>query len=245
MTKRRLDASLSPRTWGYCRVSTVTQANEGFSLDDQKSRIAGYCQANALPAPVEFFVDAATSGTVSLQKREQGKRMLENVRRGDHIIVTRGDRLFRSAKNALEVAETLREKGVELHLMDMGGPCLQSSVSRLVFGILMMVANMESERIGERTASVKEHLRKKGRFVGGLLPVGYTKTKDGRLLRDANWKRHESRMRKLSDSGLSVRKIAAEMKSCGLQLSYSTVYAVLTDKRKVDALPSLGNSGRV
>lgn len=236
MTRRTATASIDPRTWGYCRVSTVTQANEGFSLDDQKSRIAGYCQANGLPTPTQYFVDAATSGTVSLQKREQGQRMLESVRRGDHIIVTRGDRLFRSAKNALEVAETLRQKGVELHLMDMGGPCLQSSVSRLVFGILMMVANMESERIGERTASVKEHLRKQGRFVGGLLPVGYKRTKDGRLVRDREWKRHASRMKKLSDEGLSVRKIAKEMKSHGLQLSYSTVYAVLTDKRKVDAI---------
>jgi putative DNA-invertase from lambdoid prophage Rac len=236
MTRRKPAPSTESRVWGYCRVSTLAQANEGFSLDDQKSRITGYCQANALPTPTAFFVDAATSGTISLQKREQGQRMLESLRRGDHIVVTRGDRLFRSAKNALEVAEALREKGVELHLMDMGGPCLQSSVSRLVFGILMMVANMESERIGERTASVKEHLRKQGRFVGGILPVGYKKTKDGHLLRDRDWKRHAAQMRKLSDEGLSVRKIAAEMKLHGLQLSYSTVYAVLTDKRKVDAV---------
>lgn len=236
MTRRKPATSTDSRVWGYCRVSTRAQANEGFSLDDQHSRIAGYCQANALPSPTQFFVDAATSGTVSLQKREHGQAMLQIVRRGDHIVVTRGDRLFRSAKNALEVAEMLRDKGVELHLMDMGGPVLNSSVSRLVFGILMMVANMESERIGERTASVKEHLRKQGRFVGGLLPVGYKRTKDGRLLRDRDWKRQSAQIQKLSEQGLSVRKIAAEMKSHGLQLSYSTVYAVLTQKRKVDAV---------
>ncbi len=236
MTRRKPSASSESRILGYCRVSTLAQANEGFSLDDQKSRIAGYCQANALPAPTEYFVDAATSGTVSLQKREHGQRMLESIRRGDHIVVTRGDRLFRSAKNALEVAETLRDKGVELHLMDMGGPVLNSSVSRLVFGILMMVANMESERIGERTANVKEHLRKQGRFVGRLLPVGYTKTEDGRLLRHGEWKRLTAQMRSLSKRGMSVRKIAVKMQSYGLQLSYSTVYAILTDKRKVDAV---------
>lgn len=234
MTRRKPTVSNESRVWGYCRVSTLAQANEGFSLDDQKSRIAGYCQANALPAPTEFFVDAATSGTVSLQKREYGLRMLECVRRGDHIVVTRGDRLFRSAKNALEVAETLREKGVELHLMDMGGPVLNSSVSRLVFGILMMVANMESERIGERTASVKEHLRKQGRFVGGLLPVGYQKTPDGRLVMKSDWRKRVKRMQTLSAEGLSVRKIAVQMTEEGLPLSYSTVYAVLSDKRKVD-----------
>ena len=145
-------------------------------MADQRQRIAGYCQANGLPVPTDFFVDAATSGTVNLQKREQGARLLGELQRGDHIVVTKGDRLFRSAKNALEIAELLREKGVCLHLMDMGGEVLNSSVSRLVFGILMMVANMESERIGERTASVKEHLRAQGRFVGGAVPFGYAKT---------------------------------------------------------------------
>lgn len=245
MKRRKQTASNDSRVWGYCRVSTRAQANEGFSLDDQRSRIAGYCQANVLPSPTQFFVDAATSGTVSLQKREQGRGMLEIVRKGDHIVVTRGDRLFRSAKNALEVAEMLRDKGVELHLMDMGGPVLNSSVSRLVFGILMMVANMESERIGERTASVKEHLRKQGRFVGGLVPVGYSKLQDGRLMRHGDWKQLTARMRRLNKQGMSLRKIAIEMQEYGLELSYSTVYAVLNDKRKVDAVRERGNFVRV
>ena len=222
------------RTFGYCRVSTRQQATEGHSLEDQRSRIAGYCQANGLPAPTQFYVDAAISGTKSLQRREQGQSLLGAIQRGDHIIVTKGDRLFRSAKNALEIAELLQKQGVALHLMDMGGEVLNSSVSRLLFGILMMVANMEAERIGERTASVKEHLRNQGRFVGGLTPVGYEKTKDGRLVKTARWNKSASRIRELSDSGLSVRKISAQMLDEGVSLSFSTVYAVLTNKRKVD-----------
>ena len=160
-TKAKTEGATA-RTFGYCRVSTNQQVTEGHSLPDQKSRISGTCQAHGLPAPTDFFIDPGISGTVSLQKREAGGRLLAQVRQGDHIIVTRGDRIFRSARNALEIAERLRDDGVELHLMDMGGPVLNSSVSRLVFGILMMVANMESERIGERVASVKDHLRKQG-----------------------------------------------------------------------------------
>ncbi len=237
MVRRKIshapDASQT-RTFGYCRVSTRQQATEGHSLEDQESRITGYCQANGLPAPTKFFVDAAISGTKSLQRRENGRRLLDAIRKGDHIIVTKGDRLFRSAKNALEIAELLQKQGVALHLMDMGGEVLNSSVSRLLFGILMMVANMEAERIGERTASVKEHLRNQGRFVGGLTPVGYEKTDDGRLVKTAQWNTSESRIRKLSDSGVSVRKISALMRDEGVSMSFSTVYAVLTNKRKVD-----------
>jgi DNA invertase Pin-like site-specific DNA recombinase len=173
---------------------------------------------------------------VSLQKREAGGRLLADVRRGDHIIVTRGDRLFRSAKNALEIAERLRDTDVELHLMDMGGPVLKSSVSRLVFGILMMVANMESERIGERVASVKEHLRKQGRYLGGAMAVGYFKDANGKLAMSPKWRRHLATMKALSDDGKSTREIAEMMKQRGLSISHNTVYRVLVQRRKTDAV---------
>lgn len=235
MTRRKHVSSLAvPRTFGYCRVSTQNQAEQGHSLPDQKSRIAGYCQAHGLPAPTEFFVDPGVSGTVSLQKREAGARMLAELHKGDHVIVTRGDRLFRSAKNALEIAELLRDNGVELHLMDMGGAVLHSSVSRLVFGILMMVANMESERIGERVSSVKEHLRKQGRYLGGAMAVGYTKDANGKLKMSRNWRSHLAMMKALSDAGKSTREIAREMKTLGLTISHNSVYRVLTGARKTD-----------
>jgi len=158
--------------------------------------------------------------------------MLAKLQKGDHIIVTRGDRLFRSAKNALEIAELLRDKGVELHLMDMGGPVLNSSVSRLVFGILMMVANMESERIGERVSSVKDHLRQQGRYLGGAVAAGFTVDAEGNLRADRNWERQLATMRQLSDEGLSSRAIAAEMGKRGLTISHNTVYRCLTHRRK-------------
>ncbi len=162
--------------------------------------------------------------------------MLAEVREGDHVIVTRGDRLFRSAKNALEIAELLRDNGVELHLMDMGGPVLRSSVSRLVFGILMMVANMESERIGERVASVKDHLRKQGKFLGGAMAVGYTKDANNTLRVSRTWHKHLATMKALSDAGKSTRSIASAMNEQGLTISHNTVYRVLVQKRKTDGV---------
>lgn len=236
MTKKhtRTDDPLPRRTFGYCRVSTRQQANEGHSLADQRQRVAGYCQAHGLPAPTDYFVDAATSGTVNLQKREQGARLLAELRKGDHIVVTKGDRLFRSAKNALEIAELLRDKGVCLHLMDMGGEVLNSSVSRLVFGILMMVANMESERIGERTASVKEHLRAQGRFVGGAVPFGYAKTTDGALKRRKDFGALQKRITEMSRKGQSTRAIAQTLTEEGMPVSHNTIYRVLDGRRKTD-----------
>jgi putative DNA-invertase from lambdoid prophage Rac len=233
MTRRKVSSQAAPRTFGYLRVSSNTQATEGHSLPDQKSRITGYCQAHGLPAPTEFFIDPGVSGTVSLQKRDAGGRLLAELRKGDHVIVTRGDRLFRSAKNALEIAELLRNRGVELHLMDMGGAVLNTSASRLLFGVLMMVATMESERISERVASVKEHLRRQGKFCGGALAVGFTKDAYGNLKMTRDWRKHLAMMHALSDAGKSTR---ATMNERGLKISHNTVYRVLVNKRKTDSV---------
>ena len=240
MTRRKKKSTNPPpigRTFGYCRVSTRQQLENGHSLEDQRVRVAGYCQANGLPQVTEFFVDAATSGSKGLQRREAGKRLLEVVTAGDHIIVTKGDRLFRSAKNALEIAELLREREVELHLMDMGGPVLNSSVSRLVFSILMSVANMEAERIGERTAAGKEHRRELGVYVGGPVPAGYVKTDDGRISKEPTWDANLKLMKAMSRKGQSSRAIAAAMTSLrNVPMSHVTVLSILANERKVDAV---------
>ena len=92
-------------------MSTTQQATEGHSLPDQQSRIAGYCQAHGLPAPSDYFIDPGTSGTVSLQKREAGARMLGQLEKGDHIIVTRGDRLFRPPRTLWRLPRRSETRG--------------------------------------------------------------------------------------------------------------------------------------
>jgi len=206
-------------------------------LEDQKVRIAAYATANNLPLPTEIFVDAATSGTVGLQRREAGKRMLDVATRGDAIIVTKGDRLFRSAKNALEISELLRARGIALHCQDLGGEILNSPTSRLMFGMMMLFATIEAERIGERTASVKETQTSLGFYIGGKVPVGYRKSANGRrITKDKTWDRNLAFIKKLDKEGLTIRAIADRMTAKGNPMSRSTVYRLLTTTRKVDAI---------
>ena len=230
---RQAEPSETPRTFGYCRVSTTQQATEGMSLADQQSRIVGYCQANGLPAPTEMFVDAGTSGTTSLEKREHGAALLAAVRSGDHIIVTKGDRLFRSAKNALNIADDLRRRGVSLHLMDTGGEVLNSSISRVIFGVMMMFATLEAERIGERTRSVKEYQRSQGRYVGGQVPAGFTREGD-QLVRNDAFAATERQILRLTNAGMPTRRVAEKLRQRGVHLSHSTVYRIATKRRKLD-----------
>src|SRR5262249_3510420 len=149
------------RAFLYLRVSTERQADEGFSLSEQETRLRGYAQSVGLPV-AGVFIEAGVSGSKRLQTRPKGAELLSAARRGDHIIASKLDRLFRSATDALNVAEALRVQGVRLHLLDLGGEVTGTGAAKLVFSVLAAVAEMERTRIGERVRSVKQHLRDGG-----------------------------------------------------------------------------------
>src|SRR6266568_1550229 len=102
-TTSNSDSSSQSRVFGYCRVSTDGQAQEGHSLGDQESRIRGYAQSYGLVVS-EMFVEAGVSAGKRLTLRPKGAQLLAALRPGDHVIATKLDRMFRSAQDALNVA---------------------------------------------------------------------------------------------------------------------------------------------
>jgi putative DNA-invertase from lambdoid prophage Rac len=107
--------------YGYCRVSTVKQANEGESLDVQRRQIEGYALMHGLTI-AEVMVEEGVSGSVPVEERPVGSALFAKLERGDIVIAAKLDRLFRSALDALKVVESLKGRGVKLHLLDLGGP---------------------------------------------------------------------------------------------------------------------------
>ena len=85
----------TPRCFGYARVSTERQSNEGHSLADQEQRIRGYAQSAGLTLD-GMFVEAGVSGGKRLSHRPKGAELLATLRPGDHVIATKLDRCFRS-----------------------------------------------------------------------------------------------------------------------------------------------------
>jgi DNA invertase Pin-like site-specific DNA recombinase len=84
--------------------------------------------------------------------------------------------MFRSALDALDVLCKLKQRGVSLHMIDIGGDVTSNggnTVSKLVFTMLAAVAEAERDRTRERIAEVKRDQRARGRFLGGLPPYGY------------------------------------------------------------------------
>jgi len=158
--------------YGYARVSTTRQAEEGESLDVQQRTIAGYAMMHGLVVD-KTFVERGVSGSKPLTERPEGAAMLAALKAGDTVITAKLDRMFRSALDALEVLGKLKKAGVSLHMIDLGGDVTANGISKLVFTILSAVAEAERDRIRERVATVKADQRARGRYLGGRVPFGF------------------------------------------------------------------------
>lgn len=135
---------------GYARVSIEEQ-----HLDAQISAL------EAIGA--ERIFAEKVSGTK--KSRDELDRMIEQLRGGDVVVVTKYDRLSRSLQDLLSIVEAVRAKGAGFRSLaediDTTTPA-----GRLVFHVFASIAQFERERISERTKEGLVAARKRGRIGG-------------------------------------------------------------------------------
>jgi DNA invertase Pin-like site-specific DNA recombinase len=140
--------------FGYARVSTDDQL-----LDAQMDALTA--------AGAERIFADKISG--SLRKRPQLDQLLDQLRPGDVIAVTKYDRLARSLRDLLDIVELIKERGAGFRSLaediDTTTPA-----GRLIFHVFASIAQFERERISERTREGLEAAKKRGR-VGGRPPA--------------------------------------------------------------------------
>ena len=213
--------------YGYCRVSTVRQADEGLSLDIQRRQIEGHCMMHALDL-AEVVVEEGVSGSVPINQRPAGGALFAKLRAGDIVIASKLDRCFRSAIDALTVVDDIKERGIKLHLLDLGGDISGNGLSKLFLTIASAFAEAERDRIVERVTQTKADQRKQGRFLGGVRPFGYDVV-DGALVPNAAEQQAIAKMQTMKASGKSLRDISAAVKAEGFNLSHVSVARIFRD----------------
>lgn len=160
--------------YGYVRVSTLSQAREGESLEAQSRQIQAYAVSKGLHlSEADIFVEAGVSGGMEFQERPEGGKLYRLVQTGDLIIFPKLDRAFRNTRNALNVLHELKERGVHIHFIDLGGDVTGNGVGAIVFTILSAFATFEKERIATRIREVKQIKKAQGKFTGGRRAFGY------------------------------------------------------------------------
>ena len=104
--------------------------------------------------------------------RPQLPALLSRLQAGDELMVTKLDRLARSATKGVECIRSLAEKGVVVNILNMGR-IDETSVGKLVLTIMMAFAEYERDMIVERTQAGKAVARAQSDFHEGR-PRKYT-----------------------------------------------------------------------
>ena len=225
--------------YGYTRVSTGRQAEEGESLGAQQRTIEGYAMMHGLIID-HVFVERGVSGSKKLTDRPEGAKLVAGLKPGDVVLTPKLDRMFRSALDALDVLAQLQKARICLHMIDLGGDVTGNGISKLVFTILSAVAEAERDRTRERIRDVKTDQRTRSRYLGGKVPFGWSVDADGALIANEKQQRAIIRMKELHKNGKSLRSIAAELATEGHVLSHAGVKKILFSKV---SSPRLGEAG--
>ncbi|MED2763237.1 recombinase family protein [Bacillus thuringiensis] len=144
--------------YGYARVSTVNQ-----DLETQ-------LQALETEGCSKIYSEKFT-GTKA--DRPQFKELLEILQKGDTLVVTKLDRFARSTVDAIQNVKHLFEKGVKVHILNMG-LVEDTPTGRLVFNVMSAFAEFERDMIVERTQEGKAIAKQREDFREGR-PNKYSK----------------------------------------------------------------------
>lgn len=193
--------------YGYTRVSTLTQAREGESLEAQSRQVKAYAYSKGLELEDEdVFVEPGVSGGVEFQLRPVGGKLFHQLNKGDLIIFPKLDRAFRNTRNALNVLHELKERGVHVHFIDLGGDVTGNGIGAIVFTILSAFATFEKERIATRIREVKQIKKAQGKFTGGRSAFGY-RIVNSMKVKKPDEQRVITTMKSMREAGKSYRNI--------------------------------------
>ena len=168
------------RTGIYVRVSGHEQ-EDNYSIPEQIERTKKYCDAKDWMVH-KIYTDSVYTG--SNMERPGLQDMLKDCENGklDMVLVYKLDRLSRSQKDTLYLIEDVFEKnGVGFTSMTENFDT-STPHGKFIIGILSVFAQLEREKIKERTMIGKDSRAKEGKWHGGTwIPLGYD-YKDGLLI---------------------------------------------------------------
>ena len=146
--------------YGYARVSTRIQATHGTSAEDQAAQLKDSgCE--------EIITEQYTGTTTQRPKLQQ---LLKQLKQGDTLKVTKLDRLARTAADGSKLISDLLEKGVSVHVINMG-LIDNTPTGKLISTVLLAFAEFERDLIMERTQAGRAIARTRNGYREGRPPL--------------------------------------------------------------------------
>ena len=142
--------------FGYGRVSLDTQNSENQRLEIINS---GY--------KLDYwFEDVGVSGKTYSRQRKQFSLMLDKIRDGETLVVSKLDRLGRDSIDVLQTIKYLTERNIKVIVLQLGNVDLTSSSGKLLMTMLVSVSEMERSLLVERTKMGLMRVISEGRKLG-------------------------------------------------------------------------------
>ncbi len=148
-----------PTVFGYARVSSRGQAREGNSLEAQEAALKA-------AGATCIYTDVYTGTTVD---RPELDKLLTVLRSGDTLVVTKLDRMARSVQQGISLIDSLAEKGVRIHVLNLG-VMDDTPTGRLIRNVMLSFAEFERSMILQRTREGKEVARLNPDYHEGRKP---------------------------------------------------------------------------
>lgn len=179
---------------GYARVSTLDQ-----DLEIQKQRLtAEGCQ----------IIRCEKVSGASREGRAELATIIEFLREGDELIVTRLDRLGRDTRDVLNIVHECEVRGAFVTVLE-PHVSTKGELGKVILTVLGMVAQMERQFIKDRQRDGIDRARALGTYKGGKRRIDY------------------ELVNKMRGDGCSISSIAEQLSCSRMQ-----VYRVLAARMK-------------
>ena len=187
---------------GYARVSTKDQ-----NLDNQIDTLR------------EFGCTKIFSEKVSGRKtkRTELDKCLDYLRENDTLVIYKLDRLGRTTKQLIELAQWFENNNIELHIIDMNINT-RDAMGKMFFTMMSAFAELEANLLSERTKKGLAAARERGR-KGGRPSLADHKKREIKFLYDEQKLTGEEIAKQTGVSRATVYRVINEMKKLERQVT--------------------------
>ena len=210
----------------YGRCSADENFEKGSSIETQLSKATAYGVIKNLTINKE--ITESISGTVKFANRPMGLEVMNDLKRGDHIICSALDRFSRNTLDLLQVIEKFKRLKVSLHFTEFGEVTGSDAMGSVFVKLLSVFAEFYSKQCSEKQKATKDRLKSQGKFFGGKKPFGYDVDQNNYLVPCEKEQQVIRDMQLMRKKGTSYQKVADQItKTTRKKFPVSWVFKIL------------------
>ncbi|MDB9979602.1 recombinase family protein [Candidatus Pelagibacter sp.] len=210
----------------YGRCSADENFENGSSIETQLSKCKSYADLKDLTIDKE--ITESISGTVKFNNRPLGLEVMNDLKKGDHIICSALDRFSRNTLDLLQVIEKFKRMRVSLHFTEFGEVTGSDAMGSVFVKLLSVFAEFYSKQCSEKQKATKDRLKSQGKFFGGKKPFGYDVDQNNYLVPCEKEQQVIRDMQLMRKQGTSYQKVADHItKTTRKKFPVSWVFKIL------------------